>query len=243
MSSSLKAEPLTSRRNWMRMAACAAMGRPEDQGLTRLAPVDEAPQDASLTGLIRQIRGITDRRDHQALVRLLPPLFRVEFDEGKGPAAFRRRWRPETPSSPLWRTLDALLPLGGTFYSDSLFAIPYVYTRFPADMDLLGHVVTVKAAANLWDQPSASANPVATVDHSILPLAEALRAPVRLERDRFLEVIHPAAGRCYVSTNDVYSPAGHRVFFERGRTGWRWISLACATLAEPPDLERLRRRT
>ena len=45
--------------------------------------------------------------------------------------------------------LDPLFSLGGTFYSETLYALPYVYTQFPAELDPLA----VKAGPRLLDRP------------------------------------------------------------------------------------------
>ena len=166
------------------------------------------------------------------------PTFRVEFDAGKGPAAFRRKWHPESSSSPLWQVLDRLFSLGGTFYSGTLFALPYVYTQFPGDLDPLGHVVAVKSDTRLLDRPGQDGGLVATLDHAIIPLAQRLQPPVMMAAGGYREVKVPRLGWCFARESDVYSPAAHRAFFEKREGHWRWISLACATLAEPPDLKR-----
>jgi hypothetical protein len=222
-----------SRRDVVRLVAgtaCAA-----EPG--KMPPMDEASRDPGLVALLGKVRALAARRDSRGLEALMLPTFRVEFDAGKGPAAYRRRWHPESPSSALWGVLERLFSLGGTFYSATLFALPYVYTQFPAELDPLGHVVAVKASARLLDRPAPDGKPVAPLDYAIIPLAERLRPPVMMTTGRYLEVKAPRAGRCFVAESDVYSPAAHRAFFEKRRGQWRWISLACATLAEPPDLK------
>jgi hypothetical protein len=52
----------------------------------------------------------------------------------------------------------------------------------------------------------------------------------------FVAVRHPEHGVCYVAGSAVYSPAGHRAFFEKRQGQWRWLSLAAPTLATPPVL-------
>ena len=166
------------------------------------------------------------------------PDFRVEFDSGKGPLAFRRHWRSEKAASPLWDLLPRLLKLTGSVYSPTLYALPWVFTHFPADLDPLAYVVAVSAGVALRTKPEAAAAQMGTLDFSTIPLTTPLRPPVLIPSGRFLEVNHPLAGRCFVAGSDVYSPAGHRMFFEKRKGQWRWISLAAATLAEPPDLKR-----
>lgn len=225
------------RRDLIRLAIATACDLARAGEPAKLPPADEAARDPGLIALLAKIRSLRADHNFSGLETLMLPTFRVEFDAGKGPAAFRRKWRPEAPSSALWQVLDRLFSLGGTFYSDTLFALPYVYTRFPVDLDPLGHVVAVNPDTRLLDRPSPDALVVATAGQAILPLAERLQPPVMMSAEGYLEVKAPRAG-CFVRERDVYSPAAHRAYFEKRQGQWRWISLACATLAEPPDLKK-----
>jgi hypothetical protein len=182
------------------------------------------------------LRGIVERRDDRELLALMSADFNVEFDVGKGPATFRRRWKSNARDSQVWDLLDRLLTLGGTFYSPTLFALPYVYTRFPADLDKLSHVVSVRAKVPLRQRPDAHGPEVGTLDYVILPLTTPMKPPVLLT-EPFVEVRHADWGVCHVSRSDVYSPAGHRAFFEKRQGRWHWLSLAAATMATPPKLK------
>jgi hypothetical protein len=215
----------------MAAGLCGALAQAED--LMQLKPMDEAGRDKGLVALLERIRLMTAHRDFRGLESLMLPTFRVEFDVGKGPAAFRSHWRPEAPASRLWQVLPRLFALGGTFYSNTLFAVPYVYTRFPGDLSLLGHVVALKEDVSLFEKPEPGAKRVAAAPYSIVPLAAALKPPV-LPATGHLEARLPGAGSCFVAADDVYSPAAHRAFFEKRQGQWRWISLAAATLADPP---------
>jgi hypothetical protein len=63
-----------------------------------------------------------------------------------------------------------------------------------------------------------------------------LAPPVIIPGSKFLAVDDPDVGRGYVAGSDVYSPAAHRMFFERRAGKWQWISLAAGTLSDPPEL-------
>jgi hypothetical protein len=165
----------------------------------------------------------------------MPPDFKVEFDVGKGPEVFRRHWNPDASASPVWAVLERLLSLGGTFYSESLFAAPYVYTRFPLDLDRLRYVVAT-GEVEMRAASTPASDSVGVLRHAIVPLAAPLTPPALLVQLPFVAVHHPERGVCYVAGSDVYSPAGHRVFFEKRQGRWRWLSLAAATLATPPGL-------
>ena len=205
-----------------------------------MPPPGESKLDPTLAGLISRLRKIVAARDHVALEALMAPTFRVEFDAGKGPAAFQRHWRPESGDSRLWEVLTRLLTLEGYSYTETLFETPYVCARFPFDLDPLRYVVAVKKEVALIAEPRPEAGRLASPDYPILPLAKPVQPPVMIPPGSYVEVIHPSAGRCFVSSDDVYSPAAHRAFFEKRAGRWVWISLVAATLADPPDLQRHR---
>ncbi len=228
-----------TRRSWLQLVAttvaATSYASSAETDLRVVRPDDETMRDKSLQALLGSMRSIVRRKDSKALCALMAHDFKVEFDVGKGPEVFRRHWESETSTSAVWPVLDRLLSLGGTFYSDSLFAVPYVYTRFPYDLDRLSHVVAtgdvpVHAESNL-----ASAR-VGMLKHAIVPLATPLTPPAMLCQQPFVAVQHPDLGLCYVAGTDVYSPVSHRAFFEKRQGKWRWLSLAAATLATPPVL-------
>jgi len=238
---SRKGWPFWSRRRWLQMAAGIAASAAHGEELRHIEPTGEEPRDPALAEFLGSLRGIVTARKHRALEALMQPDFRVEFDAGHGPLAFRRHWKPQSPDSPVWPILDCLLSLPGYSFSDTLFAVPYVFARFPFDLDLLGHVVAVRDEVGLLASPNPEAAKVATVNRAIIPLAEPMQPPVVIPPGRFVEVNHPEAGRCFAASADIYHPAAHRAFFEKRKGRWFWISLAAATLAEPPDLERQRK--
>ena len=228
-----------TRRSWLQLVAAAvaatSYASSAETDLRVLRPEDESTRDKSLNALLTSMRSIVRHRDSKALYALMAPDFKVEFDVGKGPDVFRRQWDSETSTTAVWAVLDRLLSLGGTFYSNSLFALPYVYTRFPYDLDRLSHVVATGDVPAYAESNLASAR-VGMLKHVIVPLVTPLKPPAMLCQQPFVAVQHPEFGLCYVAGTDVYSPLGHRAFFEKRQGQWRWLSLAAATLATPPML-------
>ena len=211
--------------------------------LRKISPPEAGSRDPKLATLLNRMRRIVAERDHRSLEALMNPDFQVGFDLGKGPREFRSHWSSESPESPVWMILQRLLSLEGVFYSSTLYVLPYVYARFPIDLNPLEHVVAVNAEVPLFAKPESGAEPIGFLQHTIVPLAKPLEPPVIIPSEGFVEVSHPELGRCFVASSAVYSPAGHRAFFEKRKGEWRWISLAAATLAQPPILERLNRGT
>jgi hypothetical protein len=220
--------------------ACASVFADE---LRKISPSVEGPRDTRLATLLNRMRRIVAERDYRSLEALMSHNFRVEFDVGQGPRVFRSHWRIESGESPVWKILERLLSLEGMFYSPTLYALPYLYARFPTDLNPLEYVVAVKDEVPLFANPESGAEPIGFLQHSIVPLAKPLEPPVIIPSEGFIELNHPVLGKCFAASSAVYSPAGHRAFFEKRSSQWRWISLAAATLAQPPRLERLKTGT
>ena len=228
-----------TRRSWLQLVTTAVVApsyaSPAETDLRVLRPEDQSTRDKLLQSLLGSMKSIVRRKDSTALCALMARDFKVEFDVGKGPDVFRRQWGSETSTSAVWPVLDRLLTLGGTFYSDSLFAAPYVYTRFPYDLDRLSHVVAT-GDVTVYAKPNLASARVGMLKHAIVPLATPLTPPAMLCQQPFVAVQHPELGLCYLGGTDVYSPVGHRAFFEKRQGRWHWLSLAAATLATPPVL-------
>ena len=217
--------------------ACASVFADE---LRKMSPSGDAPRDTMLVALLNRMRRIVAERDYRSLEALMNPRFRVEFDVGQGPRVFHNHWRIASGQSPVWKILQRLLSLEGTFYSATLYVLPYVYARFPIDLNPFEYVVAVSEEVPLFAKPETGRGPIGFLRGSIVPLTKPLEPPVIIPPEGFIEVIHPELGRCFVAASSVYSPAGHRAFFEKRKSEWRWISLAAATLAQPPKLEPLK---
>jgi hypothetical protein len=234
---SLERRPFWSRREWLLLTAGLTANAGQREDLRRILPPSEEP-DPALVRLIARLHKILAAREHLALEAMMNPVFRVEFDAGKGSAAFRRHWRPESAGSPVWDILQRLITLPAHRYSDTLYAVPYVFARFPFDLDPLRYVVAVKKEVALLAEPKPDAKRVGTLDHSIVPLANPVQPPVIIPSGGFVELMHPDSGRCFAASDDIYHPSAHRAFFQKRAGQWRWISLAAATTEEPPVLRR-----
>ena len=197
-----------------------------------MAPGEGPERDPALAELLGEMKSLQKRQDRVRLLRLMDRDFRVEFQGGNGPEDFSKRWFAKKGNSALWDLLGRLLEMRGVFYSETLYVLPDVYANFPQDLDPSAHVVTVqetewKAVAEAGEE--AIPVPVCT----ILPLGQEASAP-----GEGLLVRHPQKGAGRVSALSVYSPLAHRMFFEKRKGEWRWISLVSADTAKAPNAGR-----
>lgn len=219
-----------TRRDWTRLAVGAASLRTAGaQSARRMdKPGPKHQPEPALAELLNTMRGLVERRDAPGLIRLMNPRFRVEFDSGKGPAAFQQYWKPQSKESRLWSVMSRLIDLDGYEYSETLYVKPYAYARFPIDLDPLQHVVAVKDEVELREAASIDAKSAGQVGREILRLEQRASAPVVLGGE-WLSVTTFDGRKGHVRCEDVYSPAGHRMYFEKRAGKWVWISLACAS--------------
>ena len=194
----------------------------------RIEPVSEIERDPTLRSFLDHLNRIVAEKNEMALLAEMEPVFRVEFSRGKGPTAFRRYWKPESADTRIWKVLERLFAMGGTFYSPGLFAIPYIYTRFPIDLDPFEYVVAEKDNVPVRAGASSQDQVIGTISCELVRVTPRLKPPVHLDAMQWLRIITPSGATGFVSTSDVYSPAAHRAFFEKRRGRWRWISLVCA---------------
>lgn len=236
-----------TRRGWC-LAACAALQvrvKGQEQGQRqeqqqesledewrRIVPGESPERDPALAALLAEMKSIQERKDRGGLLRLQDADFRVEFQGGTGPEDFAKRWFAKKGSSALWDLLGRLLEMRGVFYSETLYVLPEVYANFPQDLDPSAHVVAVQATE--WRAAAEAGDEVIPVPAcTILPLAEQSGEP----RGTLL-VRHPQKGAGRVSLRAVYSPLAHRMFFEKRKGEWRWISLVSADNAKAPSVGR-----
>lgn len=220
-----------NRREWasalLTGAASSRIARGQDPPDRKLLPRNDAEKDPSLKAFLANMNAIVQKKDAAKLLALMGPVFKVELFVGKGPGVFKSHWRPEDPNSEVWAVLERVLALGGTFYEKDLYAAPYVYTKFPMDVNLLEYVAVVKDAAPLRAEAKPDAAVVETLSYDIVQVEPALTAPVRLDKQEWVQVTTAGGKKGYVASADVYSPAGYRVLFEKQAGRWRWLSLVC----------------
>ena len=124
--------------------------------------------------------------------------------------------------------LDRLLALPGYRYDPTLYVLPYVYGKFPIDLDPLAHVAATADSVVVRELADANAKEIATLGRQIVPTVDKLQVPVRLDKAEWIKVAPSPDAAGFVHSSDVYSPAGYRAFFEKKAGRWRWISLVCA---------------
>ena len=98
-----------------------------------------APAAADSAGLasadfdtfVGALRGVVDRRDAEALRRVLADDVASSFGGDGGPAGFEQAYRPADPDGPAWTELGRLLGQGPPARQGEILAFPWAYTTPP----------------------------------------------------------------------------------------------------------------
>lgn len=152
--------------------ARAAVGR-------YLPPVDESVSDPTFLQFHASLVKICQTRDVSRLMPILGPDIRLDFGERNiGPRAFAKGWRLDRPgSSSLWRELETVLQLGCTKGNDeNSFSAPYVFSRFPHDLDDAAHDVVIQKDLPLFAEMNEKSGSLELLHWDILERLSAFRA-------------------------------------------------------------------
>lgn len=183
-----------------------------------LTPVDEAAMQPDFFSFRAQLAAAVARRDAAAVLAAMDEHVRTGFGGDDGRAAFERQWLPDRPDSPLWEALGAVLALGGSFTGAQQFSAPYVYSRWPGDLDAFGHVALIASDVRLRTAPRADAAVIGRASFAMLELAGPATA------DGWFPVRTPDGRAGYVARTLARSPLDYRAIFERRNGRWRLVA-------------------
>jgi hypothetical protein len=189
--------------------------------LATLEPVDEAIQQPDFLAFRNNLRTTIARRDVNALLRVVHPNIKNTFGDDNGIEAFKRLWRLDQPDSELWHELGEVLRLGGTFDSPDSFVAPYVFSRWPDDVDAFEHVAVIGSNVRVRAAPSTRSRILTTVSYSILRLGGDKGYP----QEPWTTVALPDGRTGFVAAYLVRSSVDYRAYFVRTDGQWQMAVL------------------
>jgi hypothetical protein len=193
--------------------------RPEDPTTPKvngpkLAFIDEASKDPSFAAYREQLVAAVRARDAKTLLALSNPKIRTSFGSDGGAVELKRVLKED-----LWRELEQILGLGGTF-REGMFWAPYVYSAWPESHDAFETLAVVADDVPLRASPDANAPAIATLSRDLVTRASEPR------QDGAWEKIATADGKSgFVESKFVRSPVDYRAGFVKTPNGWRMNAL------------------
>lgn len=194
----------------------------------RLYPVDESARDPSFRVFRNRLLQAARERDAQFISSILDPEIRNNFGGNNGVEEFRNFWNIGRRDSRFWRELIAVLELGGTFEGSGInryFAAPYVFTRFPENLDAFEYGAIIGRNVRARARPETTAPVVATLTYDIVRISNE-NSPREASEDEptWVRIIAPTGRRAFVQSRHIRSPVDYRALFMR-RNG-RWVMTA-----------------
>lgn len=173
----------------------------------RLLPVDESPRDPSLVSYLANLKAAVARQDRDALLALVHPDIKTSFGGDDGVANFH----------PEWPVLERLLRMGGA-WQGATFSVPYVFAKFPADLDAFEYAAVTGQGVWLREGPSVSARRLRPLTYEIVQ--------VREQGEDWWNVTTLRGENGYISARYVASPIGYRAIFQKDERGeWKMFAL------------------
>jgi hypothetical protein len=189
------------------------------QILPRLDRIDEASRRPDFVTFRQQLRSAIARRDVSAVLRVVDPQIKLGFGGDDGVDALKRKL--ENSESDVWKELEEVLELGGTFQESDTFVAPYVFSRWPESFDSFEHVAVIGSSVRIRARPALSAPVVATVSYAILKLG-----PDGYSDEPWIGVRLPDGRLGFVDANFARSPIDYRAAFKFEDGRWRMVFFA-----------------
>lgn len=216
-----------------RVQVARATGTPPAQQLTerrKLLPVDLARRDPSLVAFRERLRGAVAKKDAQTLLDSLAPNVLIGFGGDAGVDAFKAKWKPEDPNSPLWPALREALRHGWAQDDDAggdpLYVAPYLFETFPDEIDPAQYGAIVGDRVNIRKEPNSDAAVVGTVSYEIVKMQRSSNAPTETidgETHPWVQVTLPDGTSGYVYGRYVRSPLDYRAGFRKVDGEWKMV--------------------
>jgi hypothetical protein len=196
----------------------AARQRSPASTFMRFDPVDEATQQPDFFAFRSQLQMALLCSDATALLACVHPDIRNSYGPDEGIDRFRTRWLPFNRNSRIWEALGSALTLGGTFGPDNMFLAPYVFSRWPFEVDARQHTAIIGLAAEARMLPLVDFPVLARCGLSIVPLALGSD-----DVSSWVAIRTPQGQTAYVDKRWVRSPLDFRAIFEKRRGRW-WLT-------------------
>lgn len=191
----------------------------------KLAPVDEAGNDASWVNFRNRLLDAVEKRDRKFVLGVLDRNVRNGSAAPRGIAEFTKQWELDAADSPLWRELSSALFLGSAWFKRDKrpreLCAPHVLARWPEDLDPLTHGVIVGKEVLVKSAPSSGSQTLATLSHDVVAVADwEVDDQEPGSRQKWVK-IRMTGAEGYVPEEQIRSPVEHAACFVKTEGGWR----------------------
>lgn len=193
-----------------------------------LEPVDEAARKPDFLAFRLQLQDTVKKKDVEALLPHIAGNIQLGKTNESGLDAFRKFWKlDESPGdSKLWQELNDVLRLGGAFLEDGRFLAPYVYAKWPRDVDRFDYAVVTGSNVYIRAKPIRESPHVAQLSYAIVRNYPVSRGELVIdtlggETYPWRKIGLPEGNTAFVWGKFVRSPLEYRAVFEKIDGVWQ----------------------
>jgi hypothetical protein len=192
----------------------------------QVLPVDEAAKDASFKLFRDKLISAVRKRDSKYVLSIVDPKIQTGFGGEDGIANFKKQWKINMAKSPLWDELLFVLTHGGSFDArakNKTFYAPYVYSKFPENLDAFEYSAIIEKNVKLLATPFAAAPVVATLNYSVVKVdfENSIKSRANPDNYTWLKVTTLGGKKGFVQEKFVRSSIDYRAGFEKKRGQWK----------------------
>lgn len=188
----------------------------------QLLPVDEASKDPGFLQFRNQLLSAVRAKNGDAVMKVLDSNIRLSFGGSGGLTDFRRMWKPNDKTSPLWQKLEWVLAHGGSFKgtgADRMFWAPYVYSKWPDDGPDAFENGAIVGRVSVYEKADTNSAIVAILDHHFVKVLD--RNHLKEKQPQFVKIQTPSGKTGYVRSTQIRSQLDYRAGFDKRSGEWK----------------------
>ena len=188
-----------------------------------LKPVDEAGEDASFLAFRTKLIAAAEKKDSRYILSMVDPKIRNGFGDRNGIAWFKRDWKLDRHDSEFWSKFLWVIRNGGSFTGEgdkrkNSFAAPYIYSKWPEDLDAFEYFAVTGTDVNLRKAPKSDSEIAGKLSYNLVKIESDLGTDGKTPEWRKLTTLGGLSG--YVHRDYVRSSVDYRAGFEKKRGRW-----------------------
>lgn len=190
-----------------------------------VTPVDEGNADPSFLAFRNKLIKAVRKRDLEVLLGLTHREFRGSFGPDEGVEFFKKKLQNPASKPDLWKELLVVLTHGGTFAptDPTSFCAPYLFDRFPSDVDTFKFQAIFGSNVNLRSKPGLKAPVSARLSYNIVKVDYENSVHVPQDPDEYAWLMIETLGgkKGYVKAEFVRSPISYRAGLDKIDGKWK----------------------
>ena len=188
-----------------------------------LRPVDEGAEDASFLTFRNKLIAAVGKKDSRYILSMVDPKIKNGFGGRDGIANFRRDWKLDRHDSEFWPKFGWVIKNGGSFTGEgnkrrNSFAAPYIYSKWPEDLDAFEYFAITGTDVNLRKAPRTDSEVAGKLSHNLVKIESDVGNDGKVPEWRRVTTLGGQTG--YVHRDYIRSSVDYRAGFEKKRGRW-----------------------